>query len=265
VPRGRLSRTDSLPAEPKLVQPPSRLYRIGRPPFPFRWRDPPDPLSGDANEPVFDGSGRWDDAAGEFSTLYAGTDKLTVFAETIAPFRAVPGLRERIHAETSEDEPDNPNEPPWENELGVVPPEYFNRALGVVELDDGSQFIDVDDTATHGVLNERLGELLQRLGVAVQYDRGVLMTQDRRVTRAIARFLYEGYAGEADGIRYESRVAPGLECWALWPTAERFLGPSDLEPLSPDNPVLIQAASLVHVALPDPEELEAREWVDRPA
>jgi hypothetical protein len=89
------------------------------------------------------------------------------------------------------------------------------------------------------------------------------MTQDRRVTRAVARFLYERYAGYAAGIRYESRLAGGLECWALWPPAARLLAAADLNPLSPEDPDLIAAAELLDVALPGLDQIDPTEWVDR--
>jgi hypothetical protein len=51
-------------------------------------------------------------------------------------------------------------------------------------------------------------------------DRGVVFSPDRRLTRPIARHCWT-LAQTADhrdwaGLRYESRLRAGWECWALW-------------------------------------------------
>ena len=76
------------------------------------------------------------------------------------------------------------------------------------------------------------------------------MTQDRRVTRRVAGFLYEHYRHEAMGIRYESRLMSDLECWALWPQAQVAVYDVDVEPISPETPALVEAAERLGVLLP---------------
>lgn len=55
--------------------------------------------------------------------------------------------------------------------------------------------VDGDAAATHNVLNAEFGELLRELPVAAQFDRGVLMQADRRVTRHIATLVHSHHSG----------------------------------------------------------------------
>lgn len=229
-----------------LVPPPVRVYRVARPTRPFNWSAPREPLPA-SEGPVFEGR-RWDDPEGSFATVYCGTSPEAAFAETIAPFRRVSGLRERIFEATDEDEPDPTYD--FDDPEGIVPVGYFERALGYALVDEDVRFIDVDDARTHNELNARFGELLEELGAGRQFDRGLVMTQDRRVTRRVAGFLYEHYRHEAMGIRYESRLMSDLECWALWPQAQVAVYDVDVEPISPETPALVEAAERLGVLLP---------------
>jgi hypothetical protein len=235
------------------------LYRLGHHPDPFIWEGTVEPLP-ESHHPIFGGR-RFDDPDGRFVTLYAGTTPQASFAETIASFRRRPGLRERILAETADDDADPVYDRDWEE--GRVPPGYFSRVLGHADVDADARFIDIDDPATHDVLNVELGELLTELEIAAEYDRGVLMTQDRRLTRRVAGFLSDHFGDEAVGLRYESRLAAGLECWALWPQAQLPLHMPDVEPISPETPELVEMAERFGLELPAPDEVVPREWADR--
>lgn len=192
-----------------LVLPPAGgLFRIGRPNNPFNWDARQSPLP-KSDVPILNGR-RWDDPNGEFVTVYCGTTRETSFAETIAQFRKVSGFRQRLLEATSEDQPDPMYD--FEEPEGRVPPGYFLRALGHAQVDEDVRFVDVDDVRTHNELNANHGELLAELGTAAQYDRGLMMTQDRRLTRRLAGYLHQHYGAHAVGIRYESRLLPDLEC-----------------------------------------------------
>lgn len=234
-----------------LVPPPDRLFRIGWPPMPFKWGPRQNPLP-DSEEPLLEGR-RWDDPDGSYATVYCGSSPEAAFAETIAPFRSVPGLRERILAATDEDDPDPLYD--FEDPQGVVPVGYFERALGHAFVDEDARFIDVDAVRTHNELNARFGSLLAELGAATQYDRGLMMTQDRRLTRRVAGFLHEHHGDEALGIRYESRLMSDLECFALWPQARVAIYDIDVEPISPETPALVNVAERLELMLPALDEI----------
>jgi len=236
----------------RLVPPPSGgLFRVGRPERPFNWEVRQEPLP-DSDRPVLNGR-RWDDPDGEYPTLYCGTDRQTVFAETIAQFRLRPGLRDRILRETDEDAPDPDYD--FDEPEGRVPPDYFGRALGHVLVEEETRFIDVDDVETHNELNASFGELLVELGTASQYDRGMMLGQDRRLTRRVAGFLHEHYGDQAVGIRYESRLDSAFECWALWPQARVVMYEEDVEPISVETAELVEVAARLGLTLPTLEEM----------
>jgi hypothetical protein len=79
-----------------FVAPPAALLRIGRWPNPFRW--PPAPASFSAREP--NDLSRWDDPDGAFSTLYAATDLLGAFIETLPYYRSDEAFLARLHTST---------------------------------------------------------------------------------------------------------------------------------------------------------------------
>jgi hypothetical protein len=77
-----------------------------------------------------------------------------------------------------------------------------------------------------------------------------MMTQDRRITRTVAGHLYSQAAATATGIRYESRVHSGLECWALWEHCDEHLTDRESTLLTPEHPEVKQAAELLELQLP---------------
>ena len=86
-------------------------------------------------------------------------------------------------------------------------------------LTRGVRFADVDHPTTHAHVSGALAATLDRLGFTT-YDRGLMLSPDRRVTRPVATYLhrYARQHGEAriSGLRYESRLYREWECWALW-------------------------------------------------
>jgi hypothetical protein len=230
----------------KLVASPDTLYRVGRLPNPFVWRPPLFTLV-DAPGP-HDGY-RWDAPQADFATLYFGGSALASFVETLAYYRPDAAFIARLHAMTSDDEPDD--EYDFDLGSGRIPASFFERALGRARLDGDQQFVDVDHPHTHAQLTEDLHDLLTAHGHR-EFDRGVMMTQNRNVTRTIAGHLY-GVAGSADanicGIRYESRVCSGLECWAVWEHCSDQLVDREVDPLTPNVPELRQAAELLGLRL----------------
>lgn len=87
-----------------------------------------------------------------------------------------------------------------------------------------------------------------------QFDRGVVMSQDRRVTRQIAGFLRE-YAdsdlhdqGPIAGLRYESRIAAEQTCWAIWQDRLQ-LSDEQTRTLTSEDPDLLEAAELLDLEI----------------
>jgi hypothetical protein len=233
-----------------LAPAPAGLYRVGWLPEPFSWRLPAAHLV-ESDSMQLTG-GRWDAPTSEFGTLYCADSSVVAFAETIAAFRPVPGLVEKIAAATDEDEPDGEFDPPART--GELPRTYFEprdpsprggRALGRATLADERMLVDVSHPDSHHELNSALDTLLRQYRLD-RFDRGVMMTQDRRITRRVAGFLH-AYAANAIGIRYESRFLDAA-CFALW---ERVaLNPGEVDPVTSDTPDLRRAAELLHIRMP---------------
>lgn len=204
-----------------LVEGPTVLWRVGRPPGIFAWRLPRDrELLASDERPRLEGN-RWDDPDGEVATLYCAGTPLAAFLEVLAPLRSGgEGIVAEILQATSQDAPDPRLDPTLR--AGVLPREFFaDRSLARASVTSGPLFIDMASPQTHNVIGEHLAHVLRYLG-AHQFDRGVVMSQDRRVTREIAGFLREyadrdlRHRGPIAGLRYESRVAADQTCWAIW-------------------------------------------------
>ena len=230
----------------ELVASPDTLYRVGRLPNPFVWRPPRKTL---AQTPHPHDGYRWDAPEADFATLYFGGSPLASFVETLAYYRPDAAFNARLRALTSEDEPDD--EYDFDFGSGRIPASYYDRALGRARLEGEQYFVDVDHPRTHAQLTEDLHDLLTAHGHR-EFDRGVMMTQDRRITRPVAGHLRR-VAATAEavicGVRYECRVSAGLECWAVWDRCSDQLVEREVDPLTPHIPELREAAELLDLRL----------------
>lgn len=196
------------------------MWRVGRLPDPVAVPPTPEALVDDG-VPLLE-TNRFDDSLGEFSTLYCGSTPEACFAETLAMFRKTDVVA-RIDAFMTEESDDGAD---FELESGTVPPDYIHRrALAHIPVSTTHQFVDVDDAATHAALNVAIPQVVRDVGLD-GFDRGVMMTQDRRITRQVARYYYDlSLAHDHSnmrGLRYESRLSSEYECWALFVPPEPF-------------------------------------------
>lgn len=145
--------------------------------------------------------------------LYAATAPAGSFAETLARFRPSTDLLLKM-----KDLPDDGLGLP-----GDVDSSWRSlRRLKSVRLVEPLKFVDVDHPSTHTFLTEHAASEL--LGVGVKnLDVAILRSADRRITRAIAAWIYSN-VDEHDrslysGIRYASRLGD-YECWAIFDGTE---------------------------------------------
>lgn len=231
----------------ELVPSPGTLYCVGPWPNPFAWRRPRHML---ASTPHHHDGLLWDAPGADFATLYCATEPVGSFVETLAYYRRADDFVTALGEATDEDEPD----PEYDFEVGggTVPPDYFDLVLGRATLDPNQRFIDIDDPRTHAQLTEELPDLLAEHGFRT-FDHNVTINQDRRITRAIAGHLY-AHATDTTvairGLRYESRLCRGLECWALWEQCNGYLVDRETDPLTPEIPEIKKAAELLKLRLP---------------
>lgn len=110
--------------------PDDALHRIGRRPDPWSW---PDWVYA-GEDGTFDH--RYDDPAGEYRVLYASSDRLNPFLETLARFRPDPAIAATEIARDPRDE-GFPTAPP-----GQIPAKWLEeRLLGIARCD--AAFADI--------------------------------------------------------------------------------------------------------------------------
>ncbi len=224
------------------MSPPPVLYRVGTRDNVFKWRLPRQTL--EAAHPNDDS--RWDAPRADFATLYFATAEVGAFIETLPYFLVDEDFLKRMHTETAEDEPDSDFDRDFRRQ---VTSDYFKRVLASATLAGDVSFIDVDHPRTHAQLNQERPDLLGEWKLS-EFDRGVVMTQDRRITRTLAGHLRARSTPDIVGIRYESRRSAGKECWAVWERADGLFGDYDVDPLTPGTRGLREAADLLDLALP---------------
>lgn len=215
------------------ARPDDLLYRIGRRPDPWSW---PDWIyAGD--DGTFDN--RYDDPRGEYRVLYASSQRLGPFLETLARFRPDPTI---ASAEIAGDPRDDrfPTAVP-----GAVPAGWLDhRLLGTANCD--AAFADIGHARSLAHLREALAPVVVRLGLAEVDAAAIRAHVPRAFTQEISRHVYECTTAEGDrafqGVRYLSRLGDDVTNWAICePAAIDFL---DAEQLRLDDPDLSRAIEL---------------------
>ena len=178
-------------------RPEGPVYRLGR--RPDAWQ-PPDWFLAQSDGTF---GNRFDDPEGYYRVLYASSQRLGCFIETLARFR--PDLS--LLAELNEIEGDNDF-----LSLGTLPREWLaGRMMGKATL--GGIFADIYAAAWVGLLRKTLAAEALRLGIR-DIDLSTLETADpRRLTQLASR---QAYRMSFAGIFYRSRYGHSLENWAIF-------------------------------------------------
>lgn len=217
---------------PQAVHPPSDgLWRVARGDDPLA--SPPS-----VRDVPTAGTNRFDLLTIDAGVLYFGTDLETCFGETLARLRPSLAVLSVV-----EDE--------WRDlgfmEIGTVAADWRQRRSAVhVRLPSDATFLDVESAVTHQFLRNELALGLSALGLD-DLDVAAVRGPDRRVTRLIADWAY---MAEEDGqplyagIRYESRIRSGWECWAVFDDEDLEVEVLETLPVTPDMPALQEVASL---------------------
>ncbi|MDA8039845.1 MAG: RES family NAD+ phosphorylase [Actinomycetota bacterium] len=184
----------------------------------------PDPLT--VTHPS--GGNRFDPLTVNAGVLYFGTDLETCFGETLARLRPSTTMLSQVADE-------------WRHrgfmDIGTVAADWRQRRSAVhVRLPGWATFLDVESAVTHQYLRSELALGLAALGVE-DLDVATVRGPDRRVTRLIADWAYladdDGEPLYA-GIRYESRVRSGWECWAVFEDENLEFEVLEALPVTPD-------------------------------
>lgn len=205
-------------------QPPSVIFRIGRRPDPWQ---PPD-WSYANRDGTF--GNRFDDPRGKYRVLYASSQELSCYIETLARFR--PDLT--LFAELKEIEGDDDFHP-----SGKVPREWCDERL-IGSASSTGTFADVCNSGWIAYLRGKLAGECLKLGLKDLDASALQNSSPRKLTQFVSLLVYEA---DFSGIYYRSRYGHDLENWALFE-------PFQINPLSHrapkiDDPAFIEARKLL--------------------
>jgi hypothetical protein len=200
---------------------PGVIYRLGRNP----WSVPDWASAG----PDGTFGNRFDDPEGMYRVLYASSQRLGCFLETLARFRVDLKLLAELAQIKGEDD---------YCPLGEVPLEWIEkRMMGVATA--GGEYADICSSEWISRLRIVLAAHLEKFGLE-DLDASVLqMTAPRNLTQLVSRVVFsEGLAG----IYYRSKYGHDVENWALFEPFQIKLKESEL--IRTDDPDLQQALRL---------------------
>jgi hypothetical protein len=214
------------------VEPDGALYRLGRQPDPWAWPDwsyaGPDGTFGN----------RYDDPGTSYRVLYASSQRIGAFLETLARFR--PDLE--VLAELERIDGDDESPP-------AVPRAWLDNRL-VGEATVKGRFVDVGDTSSLATLRTALAASAIRYGLNEIDAATIRLRAPRAFTQQVSRFVYE--QGPFAGIRYRSRLGDDVLNWAIFepaPDAPSPLVATTSTAVKADDPDLRAALGLLGLAL----------------
>lgn len=209
--------------------------------------------AGRACEGEQDKSGRWDAPSGEYRVLYCATQAEGAVGEKLADFMPNAAAAVRIEA-FLEGQPDPEfGDDYLEVSLDAEDITSFGWTLASAPATPGSRYIDVWHPATTVALLPRAASLLREVGLHV-LDIRALADERRGFTRRLGAVLRAGATAEggelrASGLRYDSRLPPRWECWALWEPLALDADSAHVRQVDIDTPALRRAAELLGVVL----------------
>jgi hypothetical protein len=199
------------------------IFRIGRRPDP--WQPPDWSLAG----PDGTFGNRFDDPDVTYRVLYASSQRLGCYLETLARFR----VDLTLYAELSMIEGEDDYVP-----LGHVPVSWAEpRILGSAE--HGGSYADLYASEWIGLLRQELAGDCLELGIR-ELDASILQrSAPRALTQRASRLVFQhGF----DGIHYHSKYGHAIWNWALF---EPFkLSPKDAEAINLADPELLRALAI---------------------
>lgn len=215
-------------AQPRVVDLPETVYRIGRVDDPLRFSSirPDDAVLPKAGN-------RYDVAGG--AVLYAASQVRACYGETISRFRTSPKMRELLADEEHY------------MRCGGIPRDWrLRRTLVTLSAAEPAPFLDVDDAETQAFLSVELAPQLLAYGYEDNLDLSTLRNSDRRLSRAIALWAYTATDDEGlfrfSGIRYASRILDSWENWAIFDGTEVY--ETSHRPIEENDPDLRAVAGI---------------------
>lgn len=219
------------------VQPDEPVYRLGRSPDPWAWPD----WSYASTDGTF--GNRWDDSAGSYRVLYACSQRLGAFVETLSRLRPDLEVLAAV-AEIAGEEENLPH--------GVVPRRWLEgRLIGQAVVH--GRFADVGDAQSLATLRHELASRAIHYGLSDLDAAVIRLSAPRAFTQEVSRFVYEwrDEDGAFAGIRYRSRLGDQFLNWAIFepPEINDALTNASRSSIDPDDPDLLEALRLLGLGL----------------
>ena len=193
------------------VEPDGPLYRLGRYPDPWAWPD----WSYAAPDGTF--GNRYDDPQASYRVLYASSQRVGAFLETLARFRPDLEVLAELDRIEGDDEP-----PP------AVPRSWLDkRLIGDARVE--GRFVDVGDTTSLATLRMALAAPRFITG-STRSTRRRSVSVRRVPSQQVSRYVYE-QGDPFAGIRYRSRLGDDIVNWAIFEPAPDGRAHSSRRPL----------------------------------
>jgi hypothetical protein len=177
---------------------------------------------------------RYDDPQAKYRVIYASTQRLSCFIETLACYRVDMLAAAELAAIAGDND---------FYARGKVPPDYLStRTIGIAKVQ--AECVDLGSAEWLARLRTKLLPYAREFGLT-DIDASVLQkSSPRRLTQLISRVAYES---AAEGIRYLSRFGHDLENWAFFePVA---ILSKRTEVLKEDDPDLVKGLEILKLSL----------------
>jgi hypothetical protein len=181
------------------VEPVGPLYRIGRQPDPWAWP----PWSAALRDGTF--GNRYDDPDGSYRVLYACSQRVGAFLETLARFR--PDLEVLAELDRIEGEEELPP---------AVPRTWLDGRL-IGEATAEGRFVDIGEATSLSTLRAALAASAIHHGLDEIDAATIRLRAPRGFTQQVSRYVYG--RGCFAGIRYRSRLGDDVVNWAIFEPA----------------------------------------------
>lgn len=210
-----------MPLETKT--PTESVYRVAR--YPDAWQLPD---WSRAKDGTF--SNRFDDPESEYRVLYASSQQVSCFVETLARFRPDLTLLEELKAIEGEDDflP-----------IGEVPLNWCSkRVIGTASAE--GNYADICGAEWIAILRRKLASECLRLGFPDLDAAALQSSSPRTLTQLVSRMVYDM---GLPGVYFRSRYGQNLENWALFePCRIRDMKSSRV---GVDHPALVEALRIL--------------------
>ena len=178
---------------------------------------------------------RYDDPESRYRVLYASSQRLGCYLETLARFRPDPALA----AELDQIKGENDFFP-----LGHVPAEWFGARL-IGRAGFWGHYADICGSEWIGRLRVELGpRLFAQFGIKDLDQSALQASCPRKLTQLVSRAVFNS---GLDGVRYPSKHGHEIENWALFEPFKIEVKSAD--PIFLDDPDLAKALHLLRVAI----------------